>query len=762
MADVNLGHVTSYAYAKSKGYTGTEDQYAQAMKDVTDAISESQQAAETATSAASTATDAAETASTKADQVNTALGRVVSLDSQRFSKSYSYDASSTVTTLVFNPTNYSYNSSDEFSIYHNGSKLVDSDFSVAQTTGATTATITITGGLSVVNGDVIEAVCDTYVTMSTDTTLAVSGAAADSKTVGDEISGIKEDLSDITQETWEDISIIYETGRINTGSVGSTLNPTRVSSTSFDSAICECRRGDVFKVTGAGGDSGRLWCFCDANYIVQSRSDAYITETDLEVTAPTNGYFVSNAGHDLYILKKQMLEVVVPDAYSDYPTWKATVNNNINVIVDRIGTMGYYAASASDTDLDSIKVGWTRYTSSALNIPTSEPGWVVVLHRASNSMRQLAITDSNRLFVRKLELGTWGSWVEFASSNSVQQLLENKFSSGENWSSNIVPDHGTTTEYAPISTYNPTLSQLYDLYDALVAAYPDYIAKTDLGTDQSGNYHLYKYSFVPESIVVTGTGSFTIPDMPKILLGSGTHGNGQDAGDEPEMVVGTYYLMKNICDNWYNNDALTYLRHNVQIELIPVQNPWGYVNKSRRNSRGVDINRNFPFGWTLGTYGNNDYGGTEPLSEAESVIIKNFIDSNTDALFYLDLHTTGGTQDQDKMIYYSMLTNEKLIVPANDTVNYLSAKWNHENIANLDTTIMHGYIHSAGSAGQGQIYQWVNATKGIPACVMEAFPNFVDSGISKNSDLVMRMCQDELVTFIMKTIRFMKFNYLAN
>lgn len=479
------------------------------------------------------------------------------------------------------------------------------------------------------------------------------------------------DLAEILENFenyWDDISDNLESGVYRSNvAIGTAVDPTRSTNASFVSAIIPCDSGDVFKITGTGGDSARLYAFCDSTYNLISKSDAYITVTDFEITAPNDGYLIVNIGKDDAELYKQELQIILPQKYTN--------------ILD--------------------------------NFP-----------------------------------------------ESVVESIKTAAKTGGNWSSDIIPNNGTTTEYSAISSYNPTLQELYAAYDALVSAYPNYITKTDLGLDQSGEYHLYQYSFVPDSITVEGSEVFSIPPMPKILLGGGTHGNGQDAGDAPEMVVGIYYLFKNICDNWHGNDALTYLRRHVHIELIPVQNPWGYVNKSRRNSRQVDINSNFPVGWREGTQGTNTYGGTAPFSEAESVIIKNFIEANTDALFYLDLHTTGGTQTQEHMIYYSMVSNDNLIVPANDTVIYLSDKWNHENIENLNNTVMHGYVHSGGT-GRGEIYQWVNSTLDIPACVMEAFPNFENSGLDNNSTLVMRMCQEELVTFIIKALRYFKFNYLS-
>ena len=335
----------------------------------------------------------------------------------------------------------------------------------------------------------------------------------------------------------------------------------------------------------------------------------------------------------------------------------------------------------------------------------------------------------------------------------VDEAIEESTTKPYKWSTKDIPNEGyITSDYTGIASYNPTLSELYSLYDALMAAHPNYITKTDLGLDQSGEYHLYKYSFVPEKITVVDT-IYTLPNPPKVLLGSGTHGDGEH-GDRPEMVVGLYYLFKNICDNWKGNEALTFLRWNVRFDIIPVQNPWGYVNKNRRNSRLVDINRNFPYGWRSGTSGSVDYGGTEALSEAESIIIKNFIESNTDALFYCDIHTTGGNPTQDRMIYFDMIENTPFSVIANDVVIQLSEKWNSEQIQGLTDIDFHGYIF--GETPHGAINHWATRYY-MPSCIFEGFPNFAGSEITANGDKIMSMCLDEIINVILSGLRYFKF-----
>lgn len=71
----NLGHATAYGYAKSKGYTGTEEEFAELMASYADVAQDAQASAEAAAGSATaaagsanTATTAAQTATTKANE----------------------------------------------------------------------------------------------------------------------------------------------------------------------------------------------------------------------------------------------------------------------------------------------------------------------------------------------------------------------------------------------------------------------------------------------------------------------------------------------------------------------------------------------------------------------------------------------------------------------------------------------------------------------------------------------------------------------
>lgn len=55
---------------------------------------------------------------------------------------------------------------------------------------------------------------------------------------------------------------------------------------------------------------------------------------------------------------------------------------------------------------------------------------------------------------------------------------------------------------------------------------------------------------------------------------------------------------------------------NAAIWVIPSLNPDGVAANTRGNTRGVDLNRNFPFDWQ--PLGGLEYSGARPLSEPES------------------------------------------------------------------------------------------------------------------------------------------------
>ncbi len=73
----------------------------------------------------------------------------------------------------------------------------------------------------------------------------------------------------------------------------------------------------------------------------------------------------------------------------------------------------------------------------------------------------------------------------------------------------------------------------------------------------------------------------------EILIVGSIHGN-EKMGTEFSMAFIQY-----IIDNYFIDENVTNLVNNRELYIIPVYNPYGYVNNSRRNGNGVDLNRDF-------------------------------------------------------------------------------------------------------------------------------------------------------------------------
>lgn len=185
-----------------------------------------------------------------------------------------------------------------------------------------------------------------------------------------------------------------------------------------------------------------------------------------------------------------------------------------------------------------------------------------------------------------------------------------------------------------------TSSYIYDIYDDLVADYPSYVTKDVFGT-ASDDSTMYRYDFKPPSPLRSAddTGEF-----PKVFVLAGIHGH------EQENIVAVARFFDNLCREWRGNKELRQLRFGVHFVVVPVGNPWGlnnYANggsgvDSRKTANGVDINSDFPTGWSY----NPDpeattTTGEEPLSQPESQAIYEFFENNKDIVLAISTHNFG-------------------------------------------------------------------------------------------------------------------------
>lgn len=97
-------------------------------------------------------------------------------------------------------------------------------------------------------------------------------------------------------------------GRIEIGAVGDVIDYTPAYNPDILYGIFPVVQGDVFKITGTGGNVPRLWCFVDENDVVVSRSSADLSVIDLVLVAPTNGKLIINTNFRNYNIRKQLTD----------------------------------------------------------------------------------------------------------------------------------------------------------------------------------------------------------------------------------------------------------------------------------------------------------------------------------------------------------------------------------------------------------------------------------------------------------------------
>lgn len=114
------------------------------------------------------------------------------------------------------------------------------------------------------------------------------------------------------------------------------------------------------------------------------------------------------------------------------------------------------------------------------------------------------------------------------------------------------------------------------------------------------------------------------------MIISGVH------GFEKASCFALYYFVRELIE--CNSPVFDYLKYNVDFEIIPVANPWGFDELSYRQSENININRDSDYKWEK----NSDAGtGDTPYSAVETRYLRDFIKENYDAMFMIDWHTTG-------------------------------------------------------------------------------------------------------------------------
>jgi hypothetical protein len=184
---------------------------------------------------------------------------------------------------------------------------------------------------------------------------------------------------------------------------------------------------------------------------------------------------------------------------------------------------------------------------------------------------------------------------------------------------------------------NYTLDELNDRFDELQAAYPEIISeRVILGQSVEGrDIWAFKVSDNPEED----------EDEPEVLFTSLTHAR------EPVGMMNLIYFVQLLGENYGTDSELTFLVNEREIWFIPIVNPDGYVynetiqpsgggmhrknrldtNCGNDTGRGVDLNRNYSYGWGANNTGSSPdpcsavYRGDSAFSEPETQSVRDFV-----------------------------------------------------------------------------------------------------------------------------------------
>ena len=494
-------------------------------------------------------------------------------------------------------------------------------------------------------------------------------------------------------------------GYINTGSsVGTLIDITPVSNSSYAYIIKPCRYGDKFALTGTGAVAGRLWCFVDQNYRSKSVSGSSATGSDLELIAPTNGYLIANvgiaSGYSLKVTQRISADGILEEIHKNYThvtdphllAWKMGVfsaageqtYSNGMLPNDRFYTVVKLKAGSTITrkaqytrtknlsygyKLDENDTAISGYLSSATNITVEQDCIAYIGIRYSSPVEPLknqAILDE---FNFNLDVIDYESVFDRGenTARSYGYPCPEIYYEGQH-----IDETGWTNDFSDVSA-------IHSAFDTLAANSGGFFAKIrDYGVVYTGNagntqysesseWHIYEYATKPRFAT---QGVYPVPKVAVICC---MHAN------EKMSVYAMHYLIKDLIENSTKNPVLSYLRTNAVIAFIPVANPYGFMKEipSRLNENGVNLNRNFPtYNWDewedTRTDGNGsepgglNYKGSSAGSETETQAMMSFLRNNYDAVLQIDLHTNGSDTVSRDMISASMITMPE----NNDDVNY--------------------------------------------------------------------------------------------
>ena len=259
-------------------------------------------------------------------------------------------------------------------------------------------------------------------------------------------------------------------------------------------------------------------------------------------------------------------------------------------------------------------------------------------------------------------------------------------------------------------------------YEPLRQAYPNYISRTMIGTDTSGQYQMWLYDFCPECYESC------------VFLQSGVH------PIETEGYLGLARIMEMIAKN-----ELPYLRSRGRFLVIPIVSVYGVSKKAQEDSiaKRYDIPHNF-----IGINSNRDCYERR-LSETKNVLA--VVEKNKDIIdFGFDFHTTTTEDWGDYLtVYPDNLPHRKEVVLLNNYLRSRNIKGRRERIVYSGSSSE----YPTGSISSGYA-SYITNEIGIPMCTLEHSDFIFDDSLGTSAAITRAV--ELYLNHIMLGLRFYK------
>ena len=323
----------------------------------------------------------------------------------------------------------------------------------------------------------------------------------------------------------------------------------------------------------------------------------------------------------------------------------------------------------------------------------------------------------------------------FLQRNQQQTPLSNPSCDGAS-ESYVTPDNFNLGSMGGYLTYQ----ELLDNLDAMRAQYPDLITEKE-------NISTFLTEGTPDNSTTPSIGGNGIkwvkisdnPENssegePQILYTALHHAR------EPISLSQLVFYMWYLLENYDTNPEIQSIVNNTELYFIPVVNPDGYLynektdpngggfwRKNRKNTYGIDLNRNYdyyingdPNNGTWGGQGasgntnSETYHGPAPFSEVETQAVKYFVE-NHDFVMAFNNHTSG-----DLLLYpYGYTENNP--TPENDLYMGISEELVSRNGFN---NILSSELYPAAGDSDDFMYGTVGTHDKIYAMTPEIGPEF--------------------------------------